>query len=210
MAKEESGSPVTMELRRSDRVRRKPDRFVDKSAKNGSDSEPETVSVEDRGREPVALGRGRGRRRTGTRDSAGIANLPSSGPTTAPGNNMQDLAGPHSPVNEVSGRINIAESDEMGVNDLKIALKSTREEFASFMISVAGVFCSLFGVLTSKQITEIENTNGVELKDDALFNKCINQAKNTAAIRERTYKDALVDDNKRKKKLNTAVIPRLQ
>ena len=198
MAKEESGSPVNMDLRRSDRVRRKPERFVDIGAKNGSDAEPETVTDEGRRAEPVASGRRRGWGRTGS-DSAGIVNLASSGPTIAPGNNMQDLAGPHSPVNEVSGRINIAESDEMGVNDLKIALKSTREEFASFMISVTGVFCSLFGVLTSKQITEIENTNGVELKDDALFNKCINQAKNTAAIRERTYKDALVDDNKRKK-----------
>ena len=87
----------------------------------------------------------------------------------------------------------------MGVNDLKIALRTTRDELASFMVSVTGAICSLFGVLSSTQITEIENTNGVALKDDALFNKCINQAKNTAAIRERTYKDALVDDNKRKK-----------
>ena len=57
--------------------------------------------------------------------------------------------------------------------------------------------CSLFGVLTSTQITEIENANGEELKDDKIFNKCINQAKNTAAIREKTYKDALVAETKR-------------
>ena len=191
-----------MDLRRSDRVRRKPERFVDIGAKNGSDAEPETVTDEGRRAEPVASGRRRGWGRTMGRtgsDSAVIVNLTSSGPTIAPGNNRQDLAGPYPPVNEVSGLNNIAESDDMGVNDLKIALRTTRDELASFMISVTGVICSLFGVLTSTQITEIENTNGVALKDDALFNKCINQAKNTAAIREKTYKDALVDDNKRKK-----------
>ena len=187
---------MTMLPRRSDRIKRKPDRFVDKSAKNGSDTKPETVSVEGRRSEPVASGRGRGRQRS---DSPWVVSQARSDPTVAPGNNMQDLAGPYSPVNEVSGLNNIADSVEMGVNDLKVALKATRDEFASYMYSVTGVLCSLFGVLTSTQITEIENANGEALKDDALFNKCINQAKNYAAIRERTYKDALVDENKREK-----------
>ena len=186
---------MTMSPRRSDRIRRKPDRFMDKSAKNVSVPEPETVIVEGRRTEPVIRGRGRGRRRN---DNPWVVSR-SSEPTTAPGNSMQDLAGPYSPVNEVSGRNNITNSVEMGVNDLKVALKTTRDEFASYMYSVTGVLCSLFGVLTSTQITEIENANGEALKDDALFNKCINQAKNYAAIRERTYKDALVDENKREK-----------
>ena len=90
---------------------------------------------------------------------------------------MQDLAGPHPPVNEVSEQINITDSAEMGINDLKIALKTTCDEFTSYIFSVTGVLCSLFGVLTSIQITEIENANKEALKDDTLFNKCINQAK---------------------------------
>ena len=87
----------------------------------------------------------------------------------------------------------------MGINDLKATLNTTREEFVSFMYSVTGVLSSLFSVLTSTQITEIENANGEALKDDKLYNKCINQAKNTAAIREKTYKDALVVESKKKK-----------
>ena len=131
--------------------------------------------------------------------SARGVSQPSSEPTAASGNNMQDLAGPHPPVNEVSEQINITDSAEMGISDLKITLNTTRDELTSFMFSVTGVLCSLFSVLTSTQITEIKNSNGDDLNDDKLFNKCINHAKNTAAIRERTYKDALVDENKRKK-----------
>ena len=166
-----------------------------------SDSDLESVGGEGRrgGREPVARNQGRGRGPRRASDSTRSGSQPSSEPTAASGNNMQDLAGPHPPVNEVSEQINITDSAEMGISDLKITLNTTRDELTSFMFSVTGVLCSLFSVLTSTQITEIENSNGDDLKDDKLFKKCINHAKNTAAIREKTYKDALVDESKKKK-----------
>ena len=70
---------------------------------------------------------------------------------------------------------------------------------STYMQGVTGVLCAIFGILTSSQITETENANGETLKDDALFNKCINQAKSSAAIREKIYKDVLVDESIRKK-----------
>ena len=188
-----------MSVRRSERISRKPGRFVDNSADISSDSDLETVGNRGsrRSREPVVMGQGRGRGKRRASVNVGGVTQPSSDLTAAPGNNMNDLTGPYSPENEVSGQINIANSAEMGISDLKTTLEATRDEFTSFMSSVTGVLCSLFGVLTSTQITEIENANGEELKDDKIFNKCINQAKNTAAIREKTYKDALVAETKR-------------
>ena len=112
---------------------------------------------------------------------------------------MQNITSPNSPVNAVSGENFNTVNTEMGVSDLKVTLKATRDEITSFMQSVTGVLCAIFGVLTLPQITEIENANSEILKDDALFNKYINQAKSSVAIREKTYKDALVDENNKKK-----------
>ena len=64
MAKEGRGSSVTMTPRKSVRIRRIPERYVDKSAENNSESDHETVGS--RRREPVARGHGRGRGRERT------------------------------------------------------------------------------------------------------------------------------------------------
>ena len=63
MAKEECGSSVTVSPRRSARIRRKPERFVNNGADISSDSDLESVGGEGRrgGREPVARNQGRGR-----------------------------------------------------------------------------------------------------------------------------------------------------
>ena len=83
-------------------------------------------------------------------------------------------------------------STDMSVNDLKAALDATREEVTSYMRSVTGVLCVVFSVLTSKQIKDIENTANETMKDDDIFNKCLNQAKRSAAARDMSYKSALL------------------
>ena len=188
-SKEESERAMDMPSRRSERIKSISDRTVVKNAEISSDSELESVGGERTvRRKPVARGRGRGR------GSNNNTRQPRNEVTSAPSNTNQGNT-----ANTLSDENINAVNAEMSVSDLKVTLKETRDEITSFMQSVTGVLCAIFGVLTLPQITEIENANSETLKDDALFNKCINQAKSSVAIRGKTYKDALVDENNKKK-----------
>ena len=106
---------------------------MNKRAENSSDSEPESVGGECKRKQPAARGRGRRGRST----SSGVSQ-PTNEATAASDNIMQYLTGLYSPVNEVSGQSNNVDSVEMGVSDLKVALKATRDEVATYMQSLTG------------------------------------------------------------------------
>ena len=94
-------------------------------------------------------------------------------------------------------------STEMEVDDLKAALGATCEEVTSFMRSVTSVLCTLFSVLTATQIQDIEKSTNVMMKEDNLFNKCINHAKSAAAVRDLAPKLASARNASNKEEINS-------
>ena len=135
------------------------------------------------------VGRGSGRR--GERESS----KPPGGNTTTTTINIID-------ANEVEGNRNRDCSTEMNADDLKVALDTTREEFGSYMQSVTGVLFTLFSVLTTTQINDIENSTNETLRKDNLFINCINQAKSSAAVRDLSLKLGSARNNPNEEKRN--------
>ena len=92
-------------------------------------------------------------------------------------------------------------TNNMSVDDLKATLDATRRDFNTHITKVTGVLCALFSFLAPPNITEIEEKFANEIKEDEIFTKCINHAKNSAKLQEISYREALQkhnDENKRK------------
>ena len=106
-------------------------------------------------------------------------------------------------INEGEENRKVDNSTEMKVDDLKAALGATCEEVTSFMQSVTSVLCTLFSVLTATQIQDIEKSTNVMMKEDNLFNKCINQAKSAAAVRDLAPKLASARNASNKEEINS-------
>ena len=102
--------------------------------------------------------------------------------------------------NEVEENRKVDNSTEMKIDDLKAALDETHEEVTSFMSSVTSVLCTLFSVLSATQIEDIEKSTNESLKEDSLFNKCINQGKSAAAVRDISLKLASARNASNKEK----------
>ena len=73
------------------------------------------------------------------------------------------------------------------------------------MRSVTSVLCTLFSVLTATQIEDIEKSTNEMLKQDNLFNNCINQAKSSAAARDLSLKLASARNASNEEKINSPV-----
>ena len=91
------------------------------------------------------------------------------------------------------------------IADLKAALGATCEEVTSYMQSVTSVLCTLFSVLTATQIKDIENSTNEMMKQDNLFNNCINQAKSAAAARDLSLKLASARNASNEEKINSSL-----
>ena len=88
-------------------------------------------------------------------------------------------------------------------NSRREALDTTSEDATSYMRSVTNVLCTLFSVLTAGQIEQIEKSTNEIVKEDNLYNRCINHAKSAAAARDlslklATARNASNKDNKGK------------
>ena len=186
--------------RKSERVRKRPERFVDNGTKRNTVSEHETV-VEGMPSTSVGSARGEGdsgrgrnaRRRTRVNTSNSNQDT-TAGATTA--HEIQE--------NEVDEIGQGATNNVMSTEDLRAVLDTTRGDITTLIRKVTGVLCALFSFLTPQQITEVETMYVNEIKGDEMFTKCVNQAKSSAKIRESNYRDALLkNENKRNNPINS-------
>ena len=198
-AKAESGCCITM-TRKSERVRKRPERFVDNGTKRNTVSEHETV-VE--GMPSTSVGSARGERDSGrgrnARRRTRVNTSNSNQDTTAGATTAHEIQ-----ENEVDEIRQGATNNVMSTEDLRAVLDTTRGDITTLIRKVTGVLCALFSFLTPQQITEVETLYVNEIKGDEMFTKCVNQAKSSAKIRESNYRDALLkNENKRNNPINS-------
>ena len=199
-----SSNSITMETRKSERLSQKQSHPVYNIDKNCPDSGHEadaeqvhaTKQKQTRKRRGGYAGRrgGAGGQASGGRGGErGQSNTPSA-------SNSIEV--------EMIGQVD--NSTAMGVADLKATLDATREETSSYMRSMTSVLCTLFSVLTATQIEDIESSTTEMVKQDNLFNICINQAKSAAAVRDLTLKLAsargVSNDKKTNSPLNETIV----
>ena len=184
MSSDARGSNITMATRKSERISQNqshPEYNMDIICPDsGHEADVELVQVpasrqlrKRRGRG----GKGGGGESQGSTRRGQLSTTPCSSNTTVISNS-----------DEVQENRKVDNSTEMKVDDLKAALGATHEEVTSFMSSVTSVLCTLFSVLTVTQIEDIEKSTNESLKEDSLFNKCINQGKSAAAVRDISLK----------------------
>ena len=147
-----------------------------------------------------AVRKRRGRRGGGRGGAVGQASLGRGQSNTPPGSSNTSTV---SNSNEVEEIRQVDNTTAMDVANLKAALGATCEEVTSYMQSVTSVLCTLFSVLTATQINDIEKSTNEMMKQDNLFNNCINQAKSAAAARDLSLKLAAARNASNEEKINS-------
>lgn len=206
MANEVSGVSITMSDRRSGRIKKIPVRFNQETEIIRSVSESKQEVGENNRPDPRDSGRGKRRGRgAGGGARRGVTRpttvLQENGQAEARQNNHEEIISvtvtPAIPVVGVNESDHSVTGGQMSLEDVTATLSATRDEMATYMAKATGVFYTLFSVLTLPQVSEIESSYVNEIKENELLNKCVNEAKTSLALKVKTYKDAVLIENKR-------------